>query len=80
MTLQGSQASHVQRSTSELFMSYWKIKNQYGPMKTKLQRGSQGALQRCGLVGKVADRIAAIDLRMFTSSDPKIGVVTRNYL
>lgn len=37
-------------------------------------------LQRCGLTGKMADRIAAIDLRMFISSDPKIGLVARSYL
>ena len=37
-------------------------------------------IKLCGLTGKVAERIAAIDLRTFVSSPPKIGGIARNYL
>ena len=37
-------------------------------------------LKACGIAGKIAERISAIDLRMFVSSAPKIGKIARNYL
>ena len=37
-------------------------------------------LKLCGITGKIAERISAIDLRMFVSSAPKIGRIARNYL
>jgi hypothetical protein len=40
----------------------------------------QASLRRCQIVGKIANRITAIDLRMFISSDPKIGAVSKSYL